>query len=82
MSQLVHASRLTPPGWVTVTVSRDAGRALWKAEIGDKLLELETPEYLDCACLYWVFSTLDREFKAEIAAIDAVAEHLTPRPTK
>jgi hypothetical protein len=82
MSQLVHASRLTPPGWVTVTVSRDAGRALWKAELGEKLLEWETDEYLDPDCLYWIFSILFREFKAEIAAIDAVTQRLSPQPTK
>lgn len=82
MSQLVHASRLTPPSWVTVTVLGSAGRAAWRAELGEKLLEWETNEYLDPGYLYWVFSMLAREFKAEIAAINAVTQRLSPRPTK
>lgn len=82
MNQLVHASSLTPPGWVTVTILKDTGRARWRAEIGEKLLEWKTDEYLDPDCLYWMFSMLAREFEAEIAAVNAVTQRLSPRPTK
>lgn len=82
MNRLVHASRLTPLSWVTITVLGSTGRAAWRAELGEKLLEWETDEYLDPDCLYWIFSMLFREFKAEIAAIDAVTQRLSPQPTK